>query len=924
MIFLKATPDLKNIFERLIRTMKVNVEWNGIFIAHNNLFILPGSVRSLFFDFDSRKVFTNVREIQIEGVRQEEIENNTTVINSLNMILYIFGKWGSIPGLKVEKDYAHLNALFQAILKDIQVEPEYRSDHFRFYKSGVQITYEDVIQMALEEVKHQKQPEEEAEEESSGLGLWHSVRWITQPRHFKKEELSESERFKDRLGNNFYRVGYRCPDCGEKLYMTVYPVNQEVLIETDEARVYIARVYTCNTCHGFFTPRPGKLIREGDVYVLRFAQDVKAYEDYLELMGKRGSWTANYKFNEYEIDYQKNRQRKPNLAEICGELEQMSEEELLDLEDKMDNGYFFPQEQALYYPRVKEKIHLKVHKRPERMKYKREQEYKENAGETVRSTGHKSSFWKRNQNVVPILENERKTGTGNVEQEESVNRRKEQSQSRTEVGQEPGTGKKITAKPEGKRTYSDSEITVKPEGKRTESDPEVKARYDARMTVADRLSPRQLTELQAQIRQDHRITEADKNRYLARVTECIHYHRLKDLKQKADNSKDKSYAVITRIMEEVEDSDCPGQMKEPILQELKEARAQRAQKEAEDLIAHIPPISLMDRRRYQQLREKLQQYPEADLSAYEEKLQECRDVAERQELAAMVKHINTRDRLALRQLDERLRKQDFSSENIEPVLRQIQDKIVKLDNEALDKICPDVRNMTFEEGLQAYDEVEKGVFLPELKANMLEMIDKRLTKMKMDECELLVNKLRQDLGEKISDSRLHYYEPRESRREKWDKTEAAIINCALETYASERGKYEYPIMICDASRKETGKEGFVLTPDHLFYNNSFSSERILLDSIVALEYSTGLLNRGVYVKQRNNEKVKIPAGIPAKEWKVFTEELDKFIEYLQEKPESRELSYLAEEKHEVKCCYRCGYRYRNGTVCPKCGNKENQ
>ena len=55
----------------------------------------------------------------------------------------------------------------------------------------------------------------------------------------------------------------------------------------------------------------------------------------------------------------------------------------------------------------------------------------------------------------------------------------------------------------------------------------------------------------------------------------------------------------------------------------------------------------------------------------------------------------------------------------------------------------------------------------------------------------------------------------------------------------------------------------------------------------------------------------------------FLAKLNRFIQYLQEKPESRSVEYLAEEKHPVKCCYRCGYVYEGGNICPKCGSRNN-
>ena len=71
-------------------------------------------------------------------------------------------------------------------------------------------------------------------------------------------------------------------------------------------------------------------------------------------------------------------------------------------------------------------------------------------------------------------------------------------------------------------------------------------------------------------------------------------------------------------------------------------------------------------------------------------------------------------------------------------------------------------------------------------------------------------------------------------------------------------------------------------------------------------------------------------GIDGVLWKAdkekmehFLAKLNRFIQYLQEKPESRSVEYLAEEKHPVKCCYRCGYVYEGGNICPKCGSRNN-
>ena len=145
MILLKANEELKNIFGRMLKTMDANVMWTGSIVVLNNFLILSGNVRSMIFNFDKGKVITNVIELPNKEEDMEPVADNQTLTNVLNMTLYAFGKWGVIQGLKVEKDYSQLNALFYAILKDMKIIPGFRDDNFRFYRENIQITYEEVI-----------------------------------------------------------------------------------------------------------------------------------------------------------------------------------------------------------------------------------------------------------------------------------------------------------------------------------------------------------------------------------------------------------------------------------------------------------------------------------------------------------------------------------------------------------------------------------------------------------------------------------------------------------------------------------------------------------------------------------------------------------------------------------------------------------
>ncbi len=876
MIFLKANTELKHTFQRLIETMDAPVKWNDIFVVLNNYLILPGEVRSLIFNFDNCKVNTNVIEIPIVEEAIQLIEKNVPLANVLNMVLYAFGKWGAIPGLKVEKDYAQLNELFTGILRELKMEPGYRDDNFRFYQKGVQVTYEDVIQAAIE--AGQKEEEEEEAEEEEKLGLWHNMRWTVSYASFVKAEVTVEEQEVERIGNNFYMIGYQCPECGKRLHMVVYPVDKEFPVETEEGKVYLARAYTCDSCNRFYTPRPGKLLSEGDIYLLDFEDDREAYEDYQELLGRRGEKTSNYKFNEYE--WERNKKKEPEdiaeeeLGDLTEELESLTEEELEQLEDKLESG-FYRQEKVKNPKELKEKI---AWKRKELQNGKKETRQQEKKVSEFSNTKEVKSVQKQKNGELKECDSRQRDFVSDAEE------RQEKTQ------QEAA---------------------------------KVREKYEARMKVIARMSPRQLQELRENIKKETQLEEPKKKEYIEAVERYIINNQEKELQKRAENAQKGNYAQLCRNIEEIEKSDVPIERKEAVLAPLYEMRQQKAQAEAEELIANMPAV--MDRKRYNLFRQKLEQYKEADIAPFKETLEARRELAEKQEIETLIRRAGKNDRGALYRVWQRLQEPDFSKENTKKPLEELHQRIQKLDEAAIERICPDIMSMTFEEGQEAYEKIQSGMFLPEIKSNALELIDKRLTKMKSDESELLVRKFQDELKGKVKDtSSLHYNEARKAMMGEWKGKEADIVNCAVNTYASECSRYEYPILVCDATRKETGREGFLLTPEHLFYNSAFSSESIPILQIKSVSFSTGLLNKGIHVNQKNGEKSKLPVGLSTKDWEGFTRVLDEFIKYLQERPESRKVSYMAKEEHEVKCCYRCGYVYKGGDVCPKCGNRANK
>ena len=261
MLVLRANEEQVNTFDKIIQTMGSQVAWEGRFIVLDDQLIMEGTVRSLCFQFDAREVVTDLIDLPVQESVVLDMTQHPKLEELVNMALYAFGKWGMLKGLRVDQSFSQLNQLFNKILSMYYIEPAFRKENFRFYKQGVRITYEEVFETVLES---EKRLEDDPAAESAGL--WHKLIWKNRQRSFKKEQTTLAERMEDRIGNNFYHVGYQCPKCSQNLYMAVYPDGKEMRIDTEELGVYLARVYTCQNCNCFYTPRPERLLSEGLIY----------------------------------------------------------------------------------------------------------------------------------------------------------------------------------------------------------------------------------------------------------------------------------------------------------------------------------------------------------------------------------------------------------------------------------------------------------------------------------------------------------------------------------------------------------------------------------------------------------------------------------------------------------------------------------
>ncbi len=1024
MLLLKANPELQKVFGKLIKTMKVPVTWNNVFVISNNCLILAGDVRSLIFNFEDKKSYTNIIEIPEESIRLQSMPADYILNNIMNMALYAFGKWGVISGLKVDKDYSALNTLFAEALRPVEIEPAFGRENFRFFRGGIQVTYEDTALAILRLLKREGKLKEgqslvtsdsqsgkessipeknnvpaddpelpDLEEDYYKLGLWHNMCWKSEAADFQRAAHTSADAAKTRIGNNFYQTGYLCPKCHEKLYMGVYPAGKETLIETDEGRVYMARAYACNACNQFYTPCPGKLIQEGDVYSLKFDEDRTAFEDYLDVLGRGTERTSNSNFNEFERDRnrskdkdaQKNPEKKTlkeHLSERIRGGSKNQTPELPKAQKSQDDSVQTAPEAAAP---AKNPVPAKpVPSAKESASANRAQSVKEPVpARTVPSTKEPAPGSRAQSVKEPVpartVPSTKEPAPGSRTQ--SV---KEPAPARTVPSAEtpvpartvpsaekPVPDKSLPPQPDpvpaafrlaGKTTdelrailsgLSRKQETLSPE--QAENDARYRkvveevlaekltAKYDARIRTLNNLSSRQLSDLKTQIEKESVLSEEKKKSYIQKINGRLFKEEEKALAQKVELCKNRSYAEIGRMIEDIEKRSLPEELKQETVQKLKQFREERAGQEVAQLIEHLPLH--LDRKQLAAYLDKINQYEGVDITPYRKQLEQREDMAEREEITAMIRRGGKKERNALWNLYEQIQKQDFKESNKAPFLEKIYAKVQKMDEERIEQLCPSIVTLSYTDALKAYDRISQGVFLPELKVNTLEMIKRRLTRLKTDESVQLMRKLKHDLEESLPEPYVfYYYNAREEMKRtpepsssssvqadlygKDDELEAEnhrdAMLCAINGYAAGRGEYEYPLMVCDTSRNQTGKEGFVLTPDHIFYHTILHSGVMNIADIEEIRPDRKLFSKGVYAKYYDGSKEKIPNHIAAKDWPAFAAVLYDFIIYLQERPESRSLEYMAKEKHDVKCCYRCGFVYKEGNVCPKCGSKMNK
>ena len=803
MIVLKSTAELHLVFNKLIKTLSVPVEWNGNFVISGNFLILPGKERSVIFNYDTRRVTTNLSDDKLSRKVPEPIKEGSGLINIFNLVLYAFGKWGALKGITVEKDYKKINTLVGAVFGAYGVSADYTEQHCFWYKDGTRITYEDVIQLAIESEHRQPESEEDIEEET---GLWHSTTWKLDNQSFIFEKLPMAQRRKGRIGHNFYKVGYACPHCGEKLYMASFSGREKPVIDTVEGRVQLARAFFCPSCVIFYTPLPEAGLEDEEVYYLDFDGDKTAGNDYMEMLGRLGTREVNGDFNKY-VDRVNDEGRTTTRQSLNG----------IDKGIKDDRRSLNGIDKGISDDR------RSLNGIDKGIKDDRSDLNGIDKGisDDRRSLNGVRKFDDENEQISDKV-------SGNPDKEEVFDIVHEKAAVMADID---GTGELHTYRKDA------SHVRCK----------------DA-------------------IKSSRRKLRIQRLAVLFKSFSIVKWFRRKGYGKASEENSDKEpYRNAERIS-------APG------------------------------AVTASDGKAGYTMREEAESAPD-----------------QRRKLDELLEKTGNATRKDIVDLLDKVKAGHFDKTVQMEYAGKLQEDIAALDRRRIDEACKGYLDYNGEELEKLYSMIEEEEFLPEIKAAALDSVAGRLWKIRNEEAELLVKRIKKSLCENgVSENHaLYFYPAMEILEGRADTHVKDHLECAVDSYAPGLGKYEYPVIMEDTTGKQNGKRGMFITPDAIYYGNFYTYGHIMAENIERIGSYTGFMGRYVIVYLDDGSKIRLSSVIAKDELEAYAMTLNDFVIYLKQKPFSRKEKYLAKESHDVICCFRCGYVYKNMKECPKCGYKFN-
>ncbi len=850
MLVINATKEQKQVFNKLIEDMQARVVWNGRFIIMGDRLILEGLVQSLFFHLDIQKAEAELADLPEDG-EELEMADYPGLEDLITMAVYAFHAFGVIRGIHAEWDIAQLEEKFREILRAYQLDCAFSEEKMEFYRQGMRITYEDVLEAALAlpqtqiQVPVLKLPSAGAPvPEQAAAGVHESTQG--QAGRNSQAAAERIEKYHARIGvldrlSDLQRKALVRDIRGDKLLSEeekeeLYaPIRDFESMQQDALEQAVLARYSRDAASDTNAEAAGQTKAP--------AQNAAAQES-----AGRNSQAAAERIEKYHarigvLDRLSDLQRKALVRDIRGD-------KLLSEEEK----------EELYAPiRDFESMQQDALEQAVLARYSRDAASDTNA-EAAGQT---------------------KAPAQNAAAQESAGRNSQAAAERME-------------------------------------------KYRARIGVLDRLSDLQRKTLLRDIRNDRLLTEAEKESLYYPIQDYEYQELMQKAEEELKDPENRTFAHVCQMIERIEKEDLFEKTKEAVLETLRDLSAQYGAQEVHQIMEHVPQH--VERSEYQELMEKLAPYRSIDLSAYQvsayqEQLRRMRETLEIKEISNMLMNSPKKTRRDYMKLLRRIEEQGFAKENAAPYIERILDWVSELDTARLKELLAGVQSMDFDAAALAYETIRTESFLPGLRESALSAVSRRLEEIRLAECRQLVQALRKNMEGVIKENPRHHFYPAADILSKTAVPEdTRLIDNAVSAYAEHRGRFEYPLFMADTSKEGNGRDGMLLTPEHLFYSSRMNGYRIDVSAVKSVYISSGLLNhRALTAEEENGVRHKLPYAVEPDEMKNWAKVLDLYIRFLKKRAVSGRLSSESAQEQEEVSCRRCGCVYQEKGACPECG-----
>ncbi len=801
MLVLNANREQEIFFNELLKITESQVVWDGNFVIMGDRLILEGYVRSLIFHFDIQKAEVDLIDLPDDEDNELEMDAYPGVPDLIALAVYAFESWGLLNGLDIKEDVSELNKRFNNILSAYHFTVTFDKDSIQFYKDGIPVTYEDVIEAA---VTSEALPDA----------------WL---------KLPEFEYYNDQNDTP--------------------PVSQAAAASS-------------------------------------FAQ--QSNHDSAASAGRNSQEVA---------------ERIEKYHSRIGVLDRLSELQIKSLRRDIswDQLLTDQEKEELLYP-VDDYLEQKA------------------GGETGGVTNAPSPADARDEAAVAERIEKYHTRIGVLDRLSSLQKkalRRDISWDQLLTDQEKEEllypvddyleQKAAEAKGGGKE--------ADPSGRNSQEVAERIEKYHSRIGVLDRLSELQIKSLRRDISWDQLLTDQEKEELLYPVNDFEYQEKMAVIDEALKDSANRNYAYIRRTMKLVVREDLADNIKTAVTDKLGELAAQYARQEVRAIMEQTPQY--VERAGYQELMEQLAPYEEADLAPFQDRLRQMRESLEIKEISNLLAQSQKKTRKDFTDLLRQITEGNYAAESAAPYIENILDWVRDIDKDTLEKLVGNVPAMNFDQALSLYERIDRGSFLPDLKAAALERLSRRLQKIRMEECGKLAYILHKNLANVIKEYAGHHFCPLEKTVR---PEELKILDNALSSYAKKRELFEYPIIVVDTSKEGNGQEGMLITPENLFYGTKGNGYKVPVRGIRSIQVSSGLLGHRLVMDTTGGVRYRLPYIVDTEELPAWAGVLGKFVRYLQNTSAPVKPLVRSADDQDVVSCRQCGCVYQKDMErCPECG-----